>query len=47
MSQLRLAFVVLALVSFVLSTAGVAFPRLNLTPLGLFFWALSTIIPAH
>jgi len=36
--------VILAIVCFFLAGIGVGLQRVNLMPLGLFFWALSTVV---
>lgn len=43
MLSIKVVFIVLALVCFLLSALGFGWPRANLTPLGLFFWALSAV----
>lgn len=42
--MLHLLLIVLALVCFVLAALQIPSPRVNLTPLGLFFWALATAL---
>lgn len=44
MIPIKQFFVVLAIVCFGLAAVGVPSPRVNLTALGLFFWALATVV---
>jgi hypothetical protein len=43
MLSVRLVLLILAIVCFGLSAAGVPTPRVNLLALGLFFWALALV----